>query len=436
LSEYVSVHKLMLRSVACVPIRGRAGTVGVLYLEHRRSRGRFSEASVALLDAFADQAAIALENARLIAENIRRQQELESANRALEDAKRDLEDLLLARTEALLEAQRELTRARRSAKPKSARHGMVGRSAAMLRVFDTIDRVHSAKVPVIVQGESGTGKELVARAIHDAGARAKAAFVVLNCGGLSESLLESELFGHVEGAFSGAQRSKAGMIARASGGTLFLDEVGAMSAKMQVDLLRVLQEGTVCKVGGAEDEKIDVRFIAASNRRLDELVVEGKFREDLYYRLNVVDITLAPLRERREDIPLLCEHFLEAFAERDGLPLKRLTREAMEKLLNHPLPGNVRQLEHVLLQAWVLVDGPSIDAAALPLDGQLGSQARTSDAVTAPRVPLSLGDHRESERVQILAALESHGWNRARAAKALGIPRRTFYRRLQEHRIL
>lgn len=435
LSEYISVHKLMLRSVACMPIRGRSGTVGVLYLEHRRSRGRFSEASVALLNAFADQAAIALENARLNAENQRRQRELEAANQALEQAKRDLEEMLSAKTEALLEAQRELMHARRSAKQKAVRHGMVGRSAAMQRVFDTIDRIHSAKVPVIVQGESGTGKELVARAIHDAGSRAKSPFVAINCGALSETLLESELFGHVEGAFSGAERKKSGMIARASGGTLFLDEVGAMPAKMQVDLLRVLQEGTVCKVGGEQEERVDVRVIAASNRRLEDLVREGKFREDLYYRLNVVEITLPPLRERREDIALLCEHFLSNFADRDNQPGKRMTREAMERMLQHPLPGNVRQLEHVLLQAWVLVDGPSIDAGALSLDAAPAPSDRPPSPI-APRVPSTLTDHREHERVQILAALESHNWNRARAAKALGMPRRTFYRRLQEHRIL
>jgi serine/threonine-protein kinase PknK len=440
LSEFVSVHKLMLRSVACLPIRGRSGTVGVLYLEHRRSRGRFTESSVALLQAFADQAAIALENARLIAENVHRQEELAAANHALEKAKQDLEELLSARTEALLEAQRELTVARRSARTRATRHGMIGRSPAMLRVFDTIDRVQGAKVPVIIQGESGTGKELVAHAIHDAGPRAKAAFVAINCGSVPESLLESELFGHVEGAFSGAERDRRGMIARASGGTLFLDEVGDMPPRMQVDLLRVLQEGTVCKVGGEEEEKVDVRFIAASHRRLDQMVADGKFREDLYYRLNVVEIVLPPLRERRDDIPLLCQHFLQTFAERDGLPEKRLTREAIERLQSHALPGNVRQLEHVLLQAWVLVEGPSIDACDLALDGDRRSSPPGTPigevTLATPAMAESLGDFRESERRKILAALEAHNWNRARAAKALGMPRRTFYRRLQEHRIL
>jgi transcriptional regulator with GAF, ATPase, and Fis domain/tRNA A-37 threonylcarbamoyl transferase component Bud32 len=438
LSEYVSVHKLMLRSVACLPIRGRSGTVGVLYLEHRRSRGRFSEASVALLNAFADQAAIALENARLNAENARRQEELETANRALESAKQDLEELLSARTEALLAAERELTRTRRTARTKATWHGMVGRSAAMLRVFDTIERVQGAKVPVIIAGESGTGKELVARAIHDAGPRAKAPFVALNCGSVPESLLESELFGHVEGAFSGAERDRRGMIARASGGTLFLDEVGDMPPRMQIDLLRVLQEGTVCPVGGEREEKVDIRVIAASQRCLGDLVKEGKFREDLYYRLNVVEIALPPLRERRDDIALLCQHFLEMFAERDGQPAKRLTRAALELLLVHPLPGNVRQLEHLLLQAWVLVEGPSIDAPDLTLDGGLDAAETDGEPGDSERPSQieSLGEFRESERRRILAALEANGWNRARAAKALGMPRRTFYRRLQDHSIL
>jgi len=438
LNEYVSVHKLMLRSIACLPIRGRAGTVGVLYLEHRHSRGRFSDSSVALLHAFADQAAIALENARLIQENLRRQKELESANAALASAKQDLEELLSARTDALLDAQRELSRARRAARTRATRHGMVGQSPSMLRVFDAIDRVQGAKVPVIIDGESGTGKELVARAIHDAGPRAKGPFVAVNCGSVPESLLESELFGHVEGAFSGAERNRRGMIARASAGTLFLDEVGDMPPRMQIDLLRVLQEGTVCKIGGEEEEKIDVRFIAASNRSLADLVQAQRFREDLYYRLNVVAITLPPLRDRREDIPLLCQHFLETFAQRDGLPEKRLSREAHERLLLHPLPGNVRQLEHLLLQAWVMVEGNTIESADLALDGDAAADADAGLHEEPARVvaPANLKDFRENERRNILAALEAHGWNRARAAKALGMPRRTFYRRLQEHSIL
>jgi serine/threonine-protein kinase PknK len=437
LSEYVSVHKLMLRSVACLPIRSRSATVGVLYLEHRRSRGRFSDASVELLGSFADQAAIALENARLLSENRRRQQELEALNAELLKAKQGLEELLTARTEQLAEAQRELGRSRSAAREASTRHGMVGRSQAMTRVFDAIDRLQSSAVPVVVQGESGTGKELVARAIHYGGLRGRAPFVTLNCGSIPEALLESELFGHVRGAFSGADRDKRGLIARASGGTLFLDEIGDMPAKMQIDLLRVLQERKVTKVGGDEEEVIDVRFVSASQHRLEELVRLGRFREDLFYRLNVVEIALPPLRARREDIPLLCDGFLDAFAARDGVPGKRLTKAALERLLTHPFPGNVRQLEHILLQAWVMAEGPRIDLPDLALD-------EPSEPVSAPisvlppldTLPQSLDDHRNLERTKILAALEANGWNRARAARALGVPRRTFYRRLREYRIL
>ena len=193
----------------------------------------------------------------------------------------------------------------------------------------------------------------------------------------------------------------------------------------------------MCKVGGDEDEEVDVRFLAASHQRLDQLVTDGRFREDLFYRLNVVEIALPPLRERREDIPLLCQHFLQVFAERDGQPEKRLSREALERLLAHPLPGNIRQLEHVLLQAWVLVEGTTIEPADLALDGERRSSVPPPlETVPHATVAQSLEDFRESERRKILGALEQHNWNRARAAKALGMPRRTFYRRLQEHRIL
>ena len=441
LNEYLSVHRLMLRSVACLPIRGPDRPVGVLYLEHRRAEGRFTESTVDLLHAFADQAAIALENARLMAENRQRQRELEDANQALEHAKQDLEALLAARMDELAAAERELSRSAVSRR-SGVRHGMVGRSPAMARVFDGIERLQATSVPVVVTGESGTGKDLVARAIHRWGPRARGPFVVLSCGSLPEALLESELFGHVKGAFSGAEREKQGVIARASGGTLLLDEVGEMPAKMQVDLLRVLQEGTVTKLGGEVEEKVDVRFIAASNRSLETLVQEGRFRADLFYRLNVVEIALPPLRERREDIPLLCEHFLAAFAERDGKPQKRLSRAALDRLLGAAWPGNVRQLEHVLLQAWVLVDAAVIDAddlAAQPM-ASLAPPPPSVDAagegVDAAASRENAEAFRSDEKRRILAALEAHGWNRARAARALGIARRTFYRRLEDYGIL
>jgi transcriptional regulator with GAF, ATPase, and Fis domain len=446
LSEYMSVHKLMLKSVACLPIRGRSGTIGVLYLEHRMRRGRFDEADVDLLFAFADQAAIALENARLIAENERRRRELEATNAELSRAKAEIERVLVARTAELEDAKREVDRARQELRGNYERHGIVGGSEPMRRVFTVIDRVRDASVSIVIHGESGTGKELVARAIHYGGPRAEAPFVAVNCAAIPEALLESELFGHVRGAFTGADRDRRGVISQANEGTLFLDEVGDMPAKMQVDLLRVLQERKVRPVGGDRDEIVDVRIICASNKQLTDLVERGDFREDLFYRLNVVELKLPPLRDRPEDIPLLVDHFLAQFAERDGVSPKRLTREALRRLAEHPMPGNVRQLEHVLLNAWVLVEGDVIDADDLALDDgfvvteRIAARERGQVAVDAASeakaTPQSYGDFKADEKQRILEALESHNWNRVRAAKELGIPRRTFYRRLKEYDII
>jgi transcriptional regulator with GAF, ATPase, and Fis domain/tetratricopeptide (TPR) repeat protein/predicted Ser/Thr protein kinase len=435
LSSYVSVHKLMLRSVACLPIRGHAGTVGVLYLEHRRSRGRFSDATVDLLSAFADQAAIAIENARLLEEIRKQKLELERANVELEKAKCDVEDVLLQRTRQLEDVQRELERVA----PRSSgqgRYGMIAKSAVMSRIFDAIGRLAGNAVPVVVGGESGTGKELVARGIHDAGPRASHPFVALNCGSLPESLLESELFGHMKGAFSGADRDKKGVIAAANGGTLFLDEVSEMPAKMQIDLLRVLEEKTVYRLGSEVEEPVDVRILVATQRSLRDLVENNSFREDLYYRLGVVELWLPPLRERREDIPLLCEHFLREFAEDEHVPRKHLTRAALARMVELPWPGNVRQLSHVLVQACVMTEGVAIDVGDLATSDSGPRTLPSQPPMAAQAVISTLDDHRNIEKQRILAALEACGWNRVRAAQTLGMPRRTFYRRLADYSIL
>jgi len=451
LNEYVSVHKLMLKSVACLPIRGRSGTVGVLYLEHRTRRGRFGEADLDLIMAFADQAAIALENARLLSSLETRRVELERANEELGRANEEIERLLDAKTAELEQARTDLVRAREALRKANDRHGIVGRSAPMRKVFAVIDRVRDAAVPVVIQGESGTGKELIARAIHFGGTRSRQPFVAVNCAAIPEALLESELFGHVRGAFTGADRDREGVLVKASGGTLFLDEVGDMPSKMQIDLLRVLQERRLSPVGSDEEVEVDVRVIAASNKSLVQLVERGDFREDLYYRLNVVELWLPALRERAEDIPLLCDHFLAQFAERDEVEPKRISRDAIRRLATHPLPGNVRQLEHLLLNAWVMCEGEVIDADDLALgeDGnQLAMPPRLERALSqataaggAPRTdgeepPSSIDEFKETEKMRILEALEAHSWNRVRAAKELGMARRTFYRRLKEYEIL
>jgi serine/threonine-protein kinase PknK len=276
--------------------------------------------------------------------------------------------------------------------------------------------------------------------MHYGGVRASNPFVAINCGSLPDTLLESELFGHVKGAFTGADRDKRGMIAAASGGTLFLDEVSEMSPKMQVGLLRVLQERSVCRVGGDCEEPVDIRLIAATQRPLSELVARGGFREDLYYRLSVVEVTLPPLRDRREDIPVLCDHFLREFAARESMPRRHLTRAALAKLMEQAWPGNVRQLSHVLLQACVMAEGPNIDVPDLALGGDPASQptaAGTSEAALASLARVENLDHHKSvEKQRILEALEACGWNRVRAAQTLGMPRRTFYRRLSDYSIL
>lgn len=449
LTEYMSVHKLMLRSVACLPIRGQSGVVGVLYLEHRRRTGRFHEEDMELLEAFADQAAIALENARLLEENALRQKELEEANAKLAAAKDEIERLLVARTEELHEAKAELDRTRHDSLRSNARFGIVGRSPAMRRVFELIDRVREASVPVVIHGESGTGKELAARAIHTTSSRSSGPFVALNCAAIPDALLESELFGHVKGAFTGAEKARRGVVSQASGGTLFLDEVGDMPAKMQIDLLRVLSDRRVRPVGSEVEEDVDIRVVAASNKSLEKLVAEGKFREDLFYRLNVVELRLPPLRDRGEDLPLLCEYFLTKFAKQNGTPQKKLTRRALDRLAGMRLPGNVRQLEHLLLNACVLVVGDTIDVGDLPTDiGDVHAREHEvpdehekadrilEDVRAREPAPANVDAFKDKERGRILQALETAGWNRARAAEALGMPRRTFYRRLQEYGIL
>jgi transcriptional regulator with GAF, ATPase, and Fis domain/serine/threonine protein kinase/Tfp pilus assembly protein PilF len=445
LAQAVSVHQLMIQSIACVPIRGAspAGpTIGALYLETRLRPGvRFRE-ELPTLAAFADQAAIAIEGARLLGELRRRSEQLERANAELEEARRRLAERLDARTEQLASARRDLKQARQELRSHFGYAGLVGTSAAMRKVYALIDRIKGTDVPVLITGESGTGKEVIAKAVHASGPRSKAPFLGVNCGAIPANLLESELFGHERGAFTGADRDRKGLFREAESGTILLDEIGEMPTKMQAGLLRVLQEKTVRPVGGVKEESCNARVVAATNRDLAQMVAEGTFREDLYYRLHVIELKVPPLRERAEDIPALIDHFLTLFASRHKRDKKTVERSAVRRLQAYEWPGNVRQLEHVLLNAWLLAEEDEItdddldlpEASARPAAHEIPARAATSTASAARA--RSQEEHKDVEKEKILGALARCNWNRVQAAKMVGMPRRTFYRRLKDYGII
>jgi serine/threonine-protein kinase PknK len=453
MAGFASVHQLSLESVACVPILAPSGRAsGALYVETRVRKGMQFEKELPTLRAFADQVAIALENNRLISENRRRADELAEANKSLSEAQSRLRELLGDRTEQLKRARRRLKDARETLYGHFGYHGLVGTSSAMRRVYALIERVKDTDVPVLITGESGTGKEMVARAIHETSPRSKAKMLGVNCGAIPENLLESELFGHVRGAFTGADRERKGLFRECEGGTILLDEIGETPQKMQAGLLRVLQERTVRPVGGSQEQAVDARVVCATNRDLQALVREGKFREDLYYRIHVVEVHLPALRERGEDVPQLVDHFLGIFSARYKREKKAVSREALRMLADHDWPGNVRQLENVLLNAWVMSEedellpedfdlpelGPperSVEVE-IPSGGAGGAAELERNERTARRTSKgTTSEHHRTERERILDALRACNWNRVKAAEVSGIPRRTFYRRLREYGI-
>ena len=300
---------------------------------------------------------------------------------------------------------------------------IIGRSDPMLDVFKMIETVARTNSTILLTGESGTGKGLVAQAIHFHSLRRDKPMVALNCGALPEALLESELFGHMRGAFTSADTNKKGLLEVAERGTVFLDEIGEMSAVMQVKLLRVLQERKFRRVGGLEELQADIRVIAATNQNLTKLVAEGRFREDLFYRINVIPISLPPLRDRREDIPLLAEHFLAKYAEQMGKPITGISREALEWLVHHQWPGNIRELENVLERAVALESTPSILPESLPT-GVRGEAPRGGAAAAdvLPESGFDLEAHVKGiERGYIAEALKRTGGNLTKAGKLLGI---------------
>jgi two-component system response regulator HydG len=306
--------------------------------------------------------------------------------------------------------------------------GIVGKSAGMQQIVQTARQVAASDLPVLIMGESGTGKELIARAIHASSRRRRHRLVALNCAGLSESILEDELFGHVRGAFTGASTDREGRFEHADRGTLFMDEIGDMPSAMQAKLLRVLENGEVVRVGSNDPIQVDVRLISATNHDLDELVAERRFREDLFFRIKGVTLVLPPLRERREDIPLLIHYFLQQAADRHGKPIEGLTPEAQQVLMSFGWPGNVRQLRNVLENMVVLASGPLLGVENLPPDIRPagGESVGGMNNLVGIRID-------QAEKELIRNTLKMVNGNREQASSILGIGERTLYRKIKEY---
>jgi PAS domain S-box-containing protein len=322
-----------------------------------------------------------------------------------------------------------ITRLRRELSGKDGFHGILGKSPAMGKVFDLISSAAQSEAPVIIYGESGTGKELVASVIHKLGPRHRGPFIKVNCAALSESLLESELFGHVKGAFTGADRNRVGRFEAANGGGIFLDEIGDLPLSTQVKLLRVLQEKEIEKVGDHHPISIDVRILAATNKDLHLLMEEGSFREELYYRIGVIPIYLPPVRQRREDIPLMVEAFINRVRLKTDKPVGVMSKEALDLLINYDWPGNVRELINVIEYAFVLCPGGEIMVHHLPEQLSLKPLRRTG----LPQAEWQLSAAGQRER--IIEALAAAGGRRAEAARILGIGRTTLWKRMKKYGI-
>jgi DNA-binding NtrC family response regulator len=310
---------------------------------------------------------------------------------------------------------------------------LIGQGRAMKQIFETIQKVAETDLSVLVRGESGTGKELVAQALHQRSARRAKPFIAVNCAAISKELVESELFGHEKGAFTGADARRVGKFEAANGGTIFLDEIGDMAPETQAKVLRVLQEKSFEPVGGNRVVSSDVRVVAATHRDLEAEVANGRFREDLYYRLKVVEVTLPPLRERLEDVPLLAERFIHAVAERLGRPAKHCSGEALARLTRHPWRGNVRELRNVIERAAVLASGNEITLTDLALEGEeVPADAATNIAIGVPFRDAKRITVESFERAYLMRALREHGGNVSRTAEAIGMVRQSLQQKIRE----
>ena len=391
--DYRSVLRYHIRSLMCVPLTLRGRTIGTVYVDTRAPGALFTPETLKFLEAFAAQAAIAVDNARLI-DRVRRE------------------------NETLKQAVQE----------RYGFESIVGRSPRMRELFGILARVAPSQLPVVVRGESGTGKELVARAIHLNSPRRDKPFYSENCAALPDALLESELFGHVRGAFTGAEANRKGLFELADGGTLFLDEVGDMSLTLQSKLLRVLQNGEIRPVGSETSRKVSVRIVSATNHDLEAMVRQRTFREDLYYRLKGVSVTLPPLRDRREDVPLLVDHFLVKLARENNTPRLRVEPVLLRELSLRRWPGNVRELENTVYRLALFASGDVLTLEDARQDAGFAEEAAGAAPAAAPMVPLTGPVTRATLKKAIAAA----NGNRLEAARLLGVSRATFFRRLKE----
>lgn len=416
------------RSQLCIPIIKDDQPIAVLSVESDQI-GAFDEDDVITLEAVAAQVAVAITNARLF-------QEVSSFNRNLKSAVEEKTRELQLAQERILEQQKQLESENKTLKSLVQKHESddsdpVGNSAALINTLAMVDKIAPTKATVLIQGESGTGKELIARRLHVRSDRVNKAFVTLNCGALQESLLESELFGHEKGAFTGAVSQKIGLAEVADGGTLFLDEIGELSLGIQTKLLRFLQEGEFYRIGGKRPIRVDVRIISATNRDLEQEVKQGRFREDLFYRLNTITLRVPPLRKRKEDIPALVEHFLKNSRFGGGThELKRMSPRVLDALVQYDWPGNIRELQNTVERLKILSENNEIRLDDVPFN------------IRAPKVRSEIGDFRvdqpleDVEKTHILRTLAFNQGNKTKTAKSLGITIKTLYNKLHRYGVI
>jgi transcriptional regulator with GAF, ATPase, and Fis domain len=396
-----SVARLKILSVICIPLRKNETIFGVLYLDNRTVRGAFEQETCAFfVDQFADFISLAAYQA------------LE--RRKLRDQVHDLEQAL---------------------REKYQFESIIGHDPKIVEILKLVAQVTDTDATVLIQGESGTGKELIARALHYNSQRKEKPFVAINCAALPENLLESELFGHVRGSFTGAIKDKTGWFETANGGTIFLDEVSEMPPHLQVKLLRVLQSGEYSRVGSAEICVTDVRVIAAASRDLQKLVKQEKFREEFYYRLNVIDISLPPLRDRKGDIPILSQHFLNKYSVKYSKENLRLSREVELQLLNYNFPGNVRELENILHRALVLAEGPVIEPCHLPANVVATSKTPARKDQLQPFKKAKQDAVAVFEKEYISNSLKASKGNISHAARTTGVDLKNFYAKMRKYGI-